>query len=172
MRLLPISLLLCLVSCAYGQATELLSSAETLKGIKTFAVRIERVHDTFREIGVDESVIRTAVELRLRSLGLPISRSVNTLPFLYINATTVCSAEISVCAVTYILEFTQPVLLLLPSKNTDSVVSGITYTDGITLLYGTRALRDAWRVPLLEIVDKFANEFLAQKARADRDGLK
>lgn len=157
MRLLLVCLLLSLVPSAFGQYV---LGDEVLKGIKEFEVNVF-VDEELVRYGLTVSAVTTAVELRLRSLGLPVSKS--TFPYLHVSMSGTCNENSAICALSLAIQFRHKVLTI--EYEAPILTVGSIWNTGSVLLYGTTTLPTRWKEALIEDVDKFANAFLAQNPK-------
>ncbi len=161
MRLAFAVFVLCSIQQASGQRI-LKSDQETLKGLSSFHVSLtgDDVTPALKEAGVDRSDVQTAVELRLRSLGLQVTSEEGT-TYLEVTITGICHADTPWCAVTYNLSFRQPAIV----RANGGLWMCRTWSAATTLLSTKTSLQEDWKTHLLRIVDSFANSYLQQNPR-------
>lgn len=119
------------------------------------------VDEELVKYGLTVSAVTTAVELRLRSLGLPVSKS--NFPYLHVSVSGICNENSAICALSFAIMFRHKVLTI--EYEAPILTVGSIWVAGRVLLYGTATLRDRWKEALIEDVDKFANAFLAQNPK-------
>lgn len=158
-RLVVVVLTLCAFQSVSGQSQPLASDEETLRGIEYIRVVVEELSHSAKQNGLTEGAVKTAVELRLRSLGLPVwaAREIPPMtPYLYVNINIVCLNDPPFCAMYIRLNVKQVV------GNSNGLFSyASTWSTGSNLITGARALRSNWQRDLIEQVDLFANDYLA-----------
>lgn len=167
MRILLTLLLLGLLQSVDAQVQR---SNFWLKDSGPICVVVEGPTEDAKSLGITDREMKTTVELRLRTLGLPITsdRAIAGVT-LYINASTSCGGpNKSNCAMSVSLEFWQDVILVtdyLKAKHLSDKVFNATTYHSLGLKIGSRASFTNWKDTILQSVDQFANAYLAANPR-------
>lgn len=140
-----------------GQTPTHLVGQDILTRVDTFRVLAEDINDgAKKELGVTAERLQTAVELRLRTLGLPVTSS-GSAPTLHVRLNVVCSSVVDICAVNVDVSMSR--LVTLPRRA--SCLATIWNTSG-HYIGGKITFKDSLiRDTLMENVDIFANDYLA-----------
>lgn len=154
MRLL-IALLLSLPSMAVAQKF-LTNQTDTLAKVGPFRVVVDPIDpETSKTLDIRTSSVQTAVELRLRSLGLPVTSSnSDSEPYLWVRLDHVCSDNGVACARSVIVSFHQVVNL----KGSQCYAN--TWSISVTGIAGLPSAKNTWNTFLMPGVDTFANAYL------------
>jgi len=163
---------------AFGQDVGF-AGRETLRGIKHFAVIIA-IGDGAKNAGVSESLIRTDVELKLRSLGIRVMSAeeadkVLGRPHLLITVLAVkqdsrCSCGLKSALTTHYgytvgTSFYQDAFLAVPQDDPDVPVSIETWGLLMTGIAEKAKVVADIRADVSRMVDTFANNYLAENPK-------
>lgn len=162
MRYSTLLLAFALMQCVLGQNVTddskpvYLLGQDTLSRVGNFGVLVEDLGDDAKALGLTEERIKTAVELRLRSLGISV-RSTSQSPYLYVRTNVACSDVAPMCAAN--IEVSMTLLVALPGRATcDAPI----WNTAALVIAGKNTIRDTLiRDYLIQSVDRFANNYLA-----------
>jgi hypothetical protein len=142
---------------------QLSDKVQSLKGIPPFAVLVESLNEHAKTIGMTEQAIKTTVELRLRTLGVPVtSHASRDTPYLYVNVNAICETDKIVCVFNIDISFYQRVFLYADDvypQRSQATVWAATWDAGGIVLRGI-ALFQAHPQIIQKYTDMFANDYL------------
>ena len=131
------------------------SERESLRGLKGVKILIEFLNDDVKAFGITEQQLRTDVEVKLRSAGIPVlSRSLDD-SYLYINLTGI-KVDSYTYVFSYSVEYAQTVLL----ERNFKWLTGVKIWRSRTLGKAGLERKQGVRETLKGLVDEFINDYL------------
>jgi hypothetical protein len=135
------------------------SSKVALQDIGEFPVIIEELMPATLRLGITKESLKTAVELRLRSLGLPVKEKI-TNGWLSVEFNSVCQSTDEASACGYIVDVHFK-LVTRSLKSSPTYCSPSIWTRNLVGVGNVVFLRNDWQFRVLTVVDLFANDYLA-----------
>jgi hypothetical protein len=135
----------------------------SLRGVAELDVLVELIDPEVQALGLSLEQVKTDVELRIRNAGLRIAHqhrrriSSATTPYLYVNMNILKGRQVPVYACSIHVAFRQRVRLL--SQN--AVAYATTWEKGFVALYSVQGLERGVRDGVIDLVDRFINDYLA-----------
>ena len=134
-----------------GQTRE--PERNSLKGIGPVRVEVEGMHPDLEREGLTQEMLTTAVEIRLRQNGIPLTKSLS--PNLYVNVNGVKNAR-----GLYAYRVDVKLVALVTILATEQLTFANVWDTELVGMVGAANLRDV-RDDVLDKVDQFSNAYLA-----------
>ena len=158
---LTVGLLLLLVAPARAETTQ----RNFLRGLEGFFVTVDAPGDDAKEAGLDEDVIKTAVELKLRKNGVPVFELAERKNEIPLNLRALLTVRVKITkpkgATAKFSAYTTTIVLMQPAKlDRDPNIPVWAATWELEMGLGIGEQSDI-RKQIDDGVDKFANDWLA-----------
>jgi hypothetical protein len=140
------------------------TKADHLRLVKGFYISVAEVSQDAQALGIRSSDIRTAAELRLRSLGITVlnENDPEATGFLRIEVHIVCLTDKTTCAILPSATM-KAGIIMSPPHNRSYSLAGVPDLSHIYALSigGSETVKAAWREYLTAMIDSFANSWLS-----------
>jgi len=152
--LFPATLMLCCGDAAHGR------DVSPLRGLESFYLLVDELSAGGTECGLDEQIIRRAIEHSLANGRLKITAS-NTGPTLDVNIATAYARDPALCtsSVQLLLAVTQSVSIA--DTHNEALVPVMLWHDGTLIVTGQRHHREQVASALEEMANKLVTDWTA-----------
>ena len=161
MRKIILLMVFSLLICSPGFAGTPVSQRESLEGVGPVEVVVSMGQQK-SDVSLSEHGLKASIELRLRSLGISVADNYKkqsaAYPFLWVSVRILSDDKLGVNVYSVAALFAQlTTSKIFPNRTINST----TWYDTTNGWAGDQVARDGIKESLLELVDRFANDYLA-----------